>query len=338
MSPTPADEVAARERLAQLQQRYPLPPPWALKEIFVQHVTVGQLALQMVGLIANDAGDSAFGSAANSDGFPIDRAYFELIERISIFDARRQARALTVRDTNGTALSDRTANRLFPVDAQPTEQRLSLSNGVALQRSWRKACEAALSELVERDRVLRSWHGQCPVSRLDPGPDSLARALQPHYRVVAYEFGVENPAPRHRVAGLFLFPQEASAPLVYGFAAAHDAHVASARAEREALQRLAFLWGEPLPETAPGPAPTPDYHQEYYLYPPHHAHLRAWLDADPPARKRRSAALYDGQPVTFIDLTPEPLRGQLAVAKAMSPRARKVRFGSVRDEVPHPIV
>ena len=35
---------------------------------------------------------------------------------------------------------------------------------------------------------------------------------------------------------------------------------AANHARREALQRLAFLWGEPLPATAPEPEPAPDYH------------------------------------------------------------------------------
>jgi hypothetical protein len=146
-----------------------------------------------------------------------------------------------------------------------------------------------------------------------------------------------------------LFPHTPAHPLVYGFAAATQATHALARAETEALQRLAFLWGEPLPERAPEPAPLPDYHQDYYLYPPNHAHIVRWLEGghDLEAREPRSSrrlagpSIYDGERTQFIDLTPEPLRGKLAVAKAISSHARRLRFGAphARDEgVPHPIV
>ncbi|MET0384439.1 MAG: YcaO-like family protein [Polyangiales bacterium] len=341
MSHKSADESAARRRIAELQQRHPLPPAWLLKDTLLQQITVGKLELQLVGLMAEHASEVALGAAAESEGFPIDRAWFELLERISVFDARRKSEPLTVRDITGSAVSQRAVSRVFPVDIAPERQRLAVSNGVALRESWQAACDAALCELVERDRVLRAWNGECAPSRLDPGPDSLARALHPHYRVIAYEFGVQNPAPRHRVAGLFLFPTALVAPLVYGFAAAYDAHVACARAEREALQRLAFLWGEPLPAVPPDPTPTPDFHQDYYLYPPHQARLRAWLETPRPTLKKRVAPLYDGAPVSFVDLTPAPLRERLSVAKAISPRARRLRFGLASHSSiasPHPIV
>ena len=74
-----------------------------------------------------------------------------------------------------------------------------------------------------------------------------------------------------------------------------------------------------------------------------------WLEGEHgvEAREPRSSprlaspALYEGERTRFIDLTPEALRGKLAVAKAISSHARRLRFGAphARDEgVPHPIV
>jgi hypothetical protein len=140
---------------------------------------------------------------------------------------------------------------------------------------------------------------------------------------------------------LFLLPKQPRAPLVYGFGAARDIEAALAGARREALQRLAFLWGEELPSEPPALAPTPDYHQEYYLHPPHHAVLRDWLSGKlRRAGKRAPKPLLDTQPVSFVDLRPAGLRRELAIAKAVSPRACLLRFGAVSKRQltpPHPI-
>ena len=109
------------------------------------------------------------------------------------------------------------------------------------------------------------------------------------------------------------------------------------------MQRLAFLWGEDLPSEQVEPSPTPDFHQEFYLYPPNHARLTEWLAGQLKSRHalQRRLPLFDGNPVTYIDLTPAALRGKLAVAKAVSPSARQLRFGVPsypRNAVPHPVV
>jgi len=385
MSDTGADTVRAQQRLAELRQTYPLPAAWTAAtatddDDLLGRADIGSLSLYMVGVVARRRANTAsganaasganvtrqadtaspsvaLGSACACETYPVDRAYFELLERISVLEARHSSTPLCVRALDGTELSQRDSLRVFPRDLQPERQRLALSNGVALHTTWADACAAALSELVERDRVLRAWQGQCAKTAVSTDGSLAAARLQSHYSVRAYELGTPDSADSadsavaadgaqaqaRRVVGFFLFPHAPDHPFVYGFAAATQLANALARAETEALQRLAFLWGEPLPQHTPKPTPAPDYHQDYYLYPPNHAHILRWLEGDHALEPRRSrqranAAIYDGECTQFIDLTPESLRGRLSVAKAVSTHARRLRFGALRDEaVPHPI-
>ena len=336
MGATTAAESSARVLLQELTQRHPLPPGWSLSEIFLQEITVAQLRLCMVGLVASRDAAQSLGSAADSDSYPIERAYYELLERISIQHAQR-AEQLWVRDVHANAIAQRAGRRVFPPDPFPERLRLALSNGVALHAGWQNACAAARRELVERDRVLRSFAGEITPRCLHQTPSALALALAPEYRYAAYALDTASDCQEH-VVSVFLWPSARTNPLVYGFGAAEDTAGAQARAEGEAVQRLAFLWGEALPAQAPEPAPTPDYHQEYYLYPPHHAQLVAWLEGRRPPPTRKRGAPLDADELTFIDLTPAAVSSSgLYVAKAVSPHARKLRFGATRGG-PHPIV
>jgi hypothetical protein len=335
------DARAARRRLAALQRKFALPRGCALSDTLLQRVTLGGLELYMVGLVGSVPGGSGVvGAAADRLGFPVERAFFELIERVSLWVARTADKPLRVRDQAGAVVQKVAAVNVFPSDAAPTRIRASLSNGVALQRSWSAACDAARCELVERDRVLRSFRGEfAPVALRMPDRE-LARALRKLYDIEAYAFAPGVKRVKHSVAGLFLFPRKPSSPLAYGFGAALDPEAAVARATSEALQRLAFLWDEALPSEPPPAAPTPDYHQEYYLYPPHHAQLRHWLDGRGRAPRRSAARAFDGEAVWFADLTPPALRAELCVVRASSPRARTLLFGRApRSKTPvHPVV
>ena len=336
------DDVAAEQRLSELRSTFGLPDGCELRETFFQRTIVGELELFMVGLVASAGADiSVTGAAADEHGFPVDRAFFELIERLSIFLARRSPDPLRVRDVRGTAKGERAPARIFPLDKRPELLRTSLSNGVALHASWPEACEAALCELIERDRVLRSFAGEWKPSAIQLPDTKLERSLRAEYSVEAYRFGPSRGRLTHVTTGLFLLPKRASAPIAYGFGAARDSEAALSGARREALQRLAFLWGEELPAAPPPAAPTPDYHQEYYLYPPHHAVLRDWLAGRAKRARPASKPVLDTQqPVSFVDLRPTGLRRELAVAKAVSTRASRLRFGSSSSRKltpPHPI-
>lgn len=339
LQPAQVSESLAQVSLRELQQRFPLPPGWSLQESFMQKANVGSLTLFMVGLVASSAAQHALGSSTQADGFPVDRAYFELLERISIYEAKQPGRVLDVRDAHGNVLGQRDAARVFPIDLSP-RLRWSLSNGVALHGSWQAACASALHELIERDRVLRSFAGEFPPVRVELPASELARATAEQFETVAYELGQSHPAPKHRTAMWFMMPRTLVLPITYGFGTGESLADALARAEREAMQRLAFLWGEELPSEPVQPAATPEFHQDFYLYPPNHARLTEWLAGQIRPRHARQVGLplFDGEQVTFIDLTPAALRGKLAVAKAVSARARRLRFGVPHNAVPHPVV
>src|SRR5690606_19625166 len=127
--------------------------------------------------------------------------------------------------------------------------RPARSNGVALHRSWEEACLRARLELIERDRVLRSWYGELAPSPA-PVPTSLARFATDEW------CACRIPEPRDgdvEVAAIIGFPREPGGSLARGFAARASLDEALEAAALEALQGLAFLWEEPLPEAAPEP-------------------------------------------------------------------------------------
>src|SRR3954454_6677150 len=97
------DARAARRRLAALQRKYKLPRGCALSDTLLQQVTLGGLELYMVGLVGSVPGGSGVvGAAADRSGFPVERAFFELIERVSLWVARSADKPLRVRDQAGT--------------------------------------------------------------------------------------------------------------------------------------------------------------------------------------------------------------------------------------------
>ncbi|HKU38412.1 MAG TPA: YcaO-like family protein, partial [Polyangiales bacterium] len=205
---TASDDTTAQRRLSELQAQYGLPEGCELRETFFQRTTVSQLELCMVGLVADAGGGTTVtGAAADEHGFPVDRAYFELVERLSVFLARRSSQPLVVRDCRGARKAERPVTRVFPVDPRPEQLRTSLSNGVALHASWPAACEAALCELIERDRVLRSFAGEFAPLQLPAVDPTLARNLAAEYAVEAYTFGPSRRKLLHLVAGLFLLPK-----------------------------------------------------------------------------------------------------------------------------------
>src|SRR5262249_46891847 len=127
------------------------------------------------------------------------------------------------------------------------------------------------------------------------------------------------------------FPRSASGsdPLVYGFAARDTVADAVAAAGSECLQRLGFLFDEPLPDSPPSPAPTPDFHQDYFLFPGHHQKLRGWLRGDHLAYRGCLGLGRSDAPEEplYADITPPSLEGRLFVAKALSRSHVPLAFG-----------
>jgi hypothetical protein len=127
-------------------------------------------------------------------------------------------------------------------------------------------------------------------------------------------------------------------PLAYGFAAHLSREDAIKAAANEAVQRLGFLLGEPIPQAVPSFSPTPDFHQEFFLFPPSHELLRRWLEGNPDASgSQGGTAVDDGRrhrddEVLFVDITPNHLRGSVFVTKALCSSAEPLVFG---EPAPH---
>lgn len=288
-----------------------LPEGWSTPERVEDVIDADGLRLHRVGWCARSAGGEAVGSAAHWAESPVDRAYFELLERVAVLDAVRSG-----------APED-----AFPTSSDPARWTYARSNGVALHTDWKTACTRAAQELAERDRLQRAWLGE-----IDPVPvpfDVVASPFAPtcsyEWRAYAFPSSADDRFARDvHVMGIFGFPTR-PAPLVFGYGARLHADEALLAATREAAQVLAFLWGEPLPDRLPEPAPTPMAHLERFQHPEQHRLLRRWLDGD--HRRHRRARRPAEETVRFVDLTPPWLAGRAHVVKALCASAVPLTFG-----------
>ena len=313
--------------LDQLLDRYPLPDGIALHDPLIDSLELEGQPLGMAGLAAEIDGKLVTGSAATLGAPPVERAFFELLERLAVMAAYADPSSKPCICRDGETCEAVAYEEVFPADPSP-ELKMSLSNGVALHSDRDKATIGALYELAERDRVLRCFYGEAAPVALPSDALGPISSFATHYELLAYRFGSDQETPS--VAGVFGFPRTDQAPLICGFGAGPGLPAALATAERECLQRLAFLWGEEIPTTRPEPGPTAGYHQEAYLWPGAHGALRDWLrhGHDGPEIAR---APFDAERARFADLTPAFLRGRLHVLRALVPDAQPLRFGLDRS-------
>ena len=134
-------------------------------------------------------------------------------------------------------------------------------------------------------------------------------------------------------AGFFAFPKIKTHPLFYGFAAEKDQETALAKARKEAIQRFSFLWGEEIPSESPALAPSPYFHQEYFLYPENGDKIRAWLQGEYKQKLKTIAPRKNAIDESFslLDLTPTSLKNKIVVLKAISTQRMPLIFGSQDD-------
>jgi hypothetical protein len=326
-SPSPPEN-----ELRALLSAYPLSSRWALQDPFFESVEVGATVIHTVGLLAeSDGAGDVSGSAGEVGNYPVARAVFELLERISVLECRANpTRELALITEEGRPAGSVRATDLFPAPPAGGQWRYAISNGVALGHSFEDACCRARAELVERDRLLRSWFGGLPPVRVEP---AATPPLPPEfYRFETYSLSPEDDETPLEVAAVFGFPQREKVPLVFGTAAARTLPAAIEGAERECIQRLGFLWGEELPAVLPSPDPSPAFHQEFYLCPASHARLRAWLDGEHQQTPRLSRGRRKATP-RFANLTPEHLRSRLWVVKALADDELELAFGSYHPDV-----
>lgn len=295
-----------QDDLGSLIARWPLLAGYSPPQVFADEIEIAGARVRRAGIQSTaPSGEEVTGSAAVLEGSPLERAYFELLERAAVLEAAARASLAPSRDPRS---------------------RPARSNGVALHRTWEEACYRAGCELAERDRTLGAWYGELPLfaaklpawlAAFDSTHDWIARAIPP--------------APGSRadadieVALVFGFPREPGIPLTRGFAGGASRERAIDAAAMEAVQSLAFVWGEPLPAEPPPLAPTPLFHLDYYLWPAHHDQLREWLTST--AITSRAAGATEDDETRFIDLTPAAFGDGLRVARAVRGSARALVFG-----------
>jgi hypothetical protein len=191
-------------------------------------------------------------------------------------------------------------------------------------------------EAIERDRILRSWFlGGGPPERIADVPDSL-RGLASH-DVRAHRFpDADDACAEVEVCGVFLFPLDPVEPFCWGSGAGRSLGEALRGAEAEALLRLGFLRGEAVPDAPPPLSPTPDFHLDFFLHPPHQARIRHWLTRGMPPAHGGPAPRPPSEEPLFADLTPPALSGRAVVVRAFDPDRMPLVFGEGHPWVPRP--
>ncbi len=308
---TPELAASLEPALRDVVLRYPLPAATSGFDVFSEVIEINELRVHAFGIsTTTEALGVVAGSAAELRRAPRERAYFELLERAVIMESR--------------GLRERSD---ADEDSEHARNKLSLSNGVALHSTWRDATRSAALEIVERDRVLRSWYGGARPERISTNLGSWSVRLSGEYElsVVRFRVGVDLVDERATVVGIIAFPRSSHAPLSMGFAARGSVDEALQAASRELLQQIAFGWGEPVPSESPVAAPTPEFHLDFYAYPGHHALLRDWLDGK---HEGRGPALPEvAGAFRFTDITPSWMSKELCVVRAEHPSAVPLVFG-----------
>jgi hypothetical protein len=304
-----------------------LPPGWSIVEVIDEPIDIDGIELKRAGMSARSAsGQMITGAAAEIDADARHRAYFELLERVSLIDAMTIDVPLCVRSRDGAPRGSVAREDLFATSDEPERWQPSRSNGVALGPDWPSACRRAMLELVERDRLLRAWVGETRPVRADVEVPSLARISAYDWQVFRVS-GDDAWTNTVEVAMIFGFPRRDDVPLVRGSAADDSLEGAVARAARECLQGLAFLWEEAIPTEAPSPSPTPVYHLDRFLWPGAHALLRRWLDGAHAGLARIEGRDRADPSVGFVDLTPPSLRGRFCAVQARCEAMQPLFFG-----------
>lgn len=310
-----------------------LPDSWGALERVEDVIVADDVEIHRAGVATiGTGGEEACGSAAGVEPGAAERAWYELLERICTLEAARgESASYRLRSDGGDVVGSMASDRVFPQSDAPERWRYARSNGVAIHRDWKSACDRARWELAERDRVVRSWLGEILPRRLATEliPRSVIRATSYDWR--AYSFSDEQAdgfADDVEVVGVFGLPTRDGVPFVLGLAARPNLGDAVEAAASESLQMLAFLWGEEPPTDLAAVPPGAAQHLDRYQVRGAHELVREWLD-DGHARywtsereRRRTAA-----PVEYVDLTPPWLGDGLRVAKASCLDAVPLAFG-----------
>jgi hypothetical protein len=322
-----------KSRIETLKREYPIFPGAPEPEIFAQEVALGSLDLIALGLCTQLDGYGELVASSVGVGEALaDRAWFELIERATVIRAEKswdRDVLLPCLSKNGVKNGTLSVETVFPTAPCSVLWAYSKSNGVAAHLDFERASARAFFELVERDRVLRSWYGQHPPEKLSsswfsPYVRDGISAVSSLFEVKAYRFG-------EGTVGIFGFPFNPEKPIMMGLAADPVAEPrALERAWTEAVQRQVFLLGEALIQEEPPLEANPGYHLDFYLQKTSASQLRRWLSGEHQKESENrpmvSSVLPNQGPI-WVDLTPEHLKGKASVVKAIERDRVPLTFG-----------
>jgi hypothetical protein len=312
--------------------RYRIPPAWSAVAVVEDTFEVDGLEVRRAGVSSTSPmGEEIVGSAADVGTSPVARAYFELLERVSTVEwLHRNNSSCDLLTLEGAPATCQPWSEVVPESSVPGRWRFARSNGIALHVDWESASRRAFWELCERDRVLRAWYGMTVPKRLAVAWEETPLGRTRSYEWLAYSFPEDKSAGFSRglfVSGVFGMPKTREAPFVFGYGARPVEEEATSAAIREAIQLLAFLWGEPVSSALPGLSPLPAYHLETYQSRTNQDLLRRWLEGEHGQYGRLVAApLGSAGKVLFADLTPAWLQ-DLRVSKAVCRGALPLVFG-----------
>lgn len=302
---------------------------WSLGDVFEECVKIGGLSLYLFGLVAHGKeNEQVTGSAVDLYHYPKERAFFELVERAATLDAIRSKRRFS--SIRKGLQQSRVADELFPVSDDPKKWVYSKSNGIAIHTDFSKACSSAELELIERDRILRSWYGETlPSVKGGASCFEWQSSLSKYYDFQAYFFldSSHDVKLGPHVAGVFGFPKnKKNFPFIHGFGACTTQSGALTHASGECLQRLGFLYGEEAPTDLSEYHPSAELHLNYVLMHQGEEAIQEWLAGSyyRPHEVQRSKKL---QQILLFDLTPQNLKGKVSLIKAVSDQHIPLVFG-----------
>ena len=334
-----------KKKLDSLVKKYPL-EGWSEVQLYTERMHIGSLEMDSIGLSTLRGGRTVTSSAAGIDSNVVLRAYFELMERTSIVLAEEKGSAMKwpLYDSSHIPCGIIDHSSLFLESKDPASWKYSRSNGAAAHVDFRLACAAGLRELKERDTILRSWY-------FGPSPTKVPGCVLPLKDLLAEDFETEayhfGPLDFGEVVAVVGFPRcPKKNPAFMGFGCGKTFEAALQHASNEAIQRLAFTWGEELTLERPLATPDPEFHLNYYLYPDHLAYLRSWLNEKAPRKTTLSQPVGIASQVKYADLTPSHLLGKAVIVRALSESYMPLTFGGlhpwvesgeVGSDLPHPI-
>lgn len=280
---------------------------WSISDSFSDQVKIDESSkIYLYGFVAQheDFGE-AYGSSGSLEDDNGIGAWFELIERISLVEKIKADSSTTYSSYlfDGNPSKSYLQKELFP-KSPSKDFEFAKSNGVATHTDIIEARSRTAFELIERERIIKSWYLKAPPKCLDIS-NEFSKGFVDRFQFIEGDFGSSDVDGLGSIytSGVFLFPKKKENIAIYGFGAGLSNSDAKAKAAREAIQRLGFLWEEEPLDSAPSFSPSPSYHQEYFLQKNQEKYLKEWisLEHNKPINLPKASKIV----IDYVDLTLE---------------------------------